>query len=154
MDVVQSALGRAALLAAGSRIWGGVSAGSGRTTEEATATARAATRRGRGRGARFRMSQEGGALRCAAGPDGREGGLGKAPGFSARTREGCGRKGLGAKTGHTQREMSRGRAQMSRAQGRACLQMGLLLHLLKPEVLRATRGPHVCAVKPALYFLI
>lgn len=87
------------------------------------------------------------------------------PGWQRRrTRKGSGlfrqnqgrlrEEGARGKDWHTQREMSRGRAQMSRAQGRACLQMGLLRHLLKPEVLRATRGPHVCAVKPALYFLI
>lgn len=46
--------------------------GSGKTTEEATATVQAATRRGRGAGTRFHVSWEGGALRCAAGPDERE----------------------------------------------------------------------------------
>lgn len=32
--------------------------------------------------------------------------------------------------------------------------MGLMRHLLKPKVPRATCGPHVCSVKSAQHFLI
>lgn len=149
-DVVQFALGRAALPAAGRRIWGGVSAGSGKTAE-ASATGQAASG-GEGRGQVLRVPGRRSPEVCCR------------PGWQRRrNRKGSGlfsqnqgrlweEGARGKHRVHPERDVMSTGADVQSSGKEACLQMermGLMRHLLKPEVQRATRGPHVCSVKPA-----